>query len=124
MPFVEYENLKDRLLGTVVSAFDKDSGLRDTIIRDAEVIIREKTGYAIPESAENAPDWAASIIAAIVNFQMLTVSGGSLSEKTIPVVKLRYEDAIKQLAHYRNTEESASTTGFAACGEFTGGETW
>lgn len=75
----------------------------------AAKIIRDETGYSIPVSEDDRPDWVDNVAAWIIDYLALPIIPGD-SEGEVERITNNYKLALKLMAKYRKTPSEDGVT--------------
>lgn len=123
MPFVTLNLIKPYICINMFDALGK-SGEFEKYEAQASYEIRDMTGWPIPDSVNDRPDWVDSVISAIIEYKALNLIPDN-SEAELNRIKDNYKTARQRLQNYRydsDEEEGAATS--ANCGTFQDEDVW
>lgn len=92
----------------------------------AAKIIRDETGYSIPASENDRPDWVDPVAAWLIDFLALPLIPGD-SEDEVKRISANYDRAIKQMAKYRkapSVDGVEATNENVNCGAYEEEDEW
>ncbi len=125
MPFASLDTIKPYISKGMHEALNRTGSAIATYIADADVEIRDVTGFPIPESLDGRPDWVDRIAAWLIEYyaRALVPAGGGEHDR----IADNYKTAITSMRRYRQTDPTQNASkggGSVDCGAFENQEKW
>lgn len=126
MPFASLETIKPFVAKGVHEALSRTGSPFNDLEKSAAIVIRDMTGYAVPVSINDRPDWSDKISAWLIEYYAKSLMTGN-SESETERINENYKQAFVEMRRYRKAEQdndSSQSSAFADCGSFEGQEEW